>query len=274
MRTMFVLLASIMLVNAGELHDAARVCDAERLQQIILRNPSLNEMNENGLTPLHVAVDARKRQCIGLLLKAGADRNARDRQGRTPIDAAEAIADPRDRSVLVHMVRNFYLEGTGGAASPKPSWLEYWVTRRQPDVTTMMLKLGADPNTVGTGGTTPLADAALRGDLDAVRALLAHGAKPNVTSLAGVQPIHDAALGDNAEIIRELVKAGADVNARTRDENQTPLHLAAAMGKMKSLEALLALGADLTSKDSNGRTPAEAAERAGLTEVVKFLRRH
>jgi ankyrin repeat protein len=38
-------------------------------------------------------------------------------------------------------------------------------------------------------------------------------------------------------------------------------------------EALVALGADLTVKDSNGRTPLDAAERAGLPDVVAFLKR-
>lgn len=70
-----------------------------------------------------------------------------------------------------------------------------------------------------------------------------------------------------------LVAKGADVNARTRDENQTPLHVAAAMGKMKAVEALVALGADLTLKDAKGQTPLDAAERVELSDVVAFLRR-
>ena len=103
--------------------------------------------------------------------------------------------------------------------------------------------------------------------------LIAHGAEVNAISKAGTQPIHDAALGDNAEVIRELATHGADINARTRDEAQTPLYIAAAMGKMKAVEALVALGADLKAKDSQGRTPLDAAERAGLTDVAAFLSR-
>jgi ankyrin repeat protein len=45
------------------------------------------------------------------------------------------------------------------------------------------------------------------------------------------------------------------------------------MGKMKAVEALVALGADVTIKDSEGRTPLDAAERADLTDVVAFLKR-
>jgi len=79
-------------------------------------------------------------------------------------------------------------------------------------------------------------------------------------------------LGDSPEVIRELVRQGADVNARTRDVGQTPLHIAAAMGRMNSVEALIALGADQTIKDSKRRTPLDSAEAVGLIDVVAFLR--
>ena len=273
MRTIVTLLASLALAHAGELHQAARACDADRMRQLLSRQPSLNETDENGMTPLHIAVDSRQKACVWLLLEAGADRKARDRQGRTPFDAAEKIADPLYRTATVYMLRNFSLEGPRERMGPRPWSLEYSVMRRQTNVTNMLLALGADPNATGTEGTPPLADAALKGDPDGVRALLARGARPNAISQAGTQPIHDAALGDNAEVIRELVMHGADVNARTRDEVQTPLHIAAVMGKMKAVESLVALGADLTIKDSKGRTPLDAAERVGLTDVVAFLSR-
>jgi ankyrin repeat protein len=154
-----------------------------------------------------------------------------------------------------------------------PWSLEYTAMRGQTNVTKMLLAMRADPNVPGRDGTTPLFDAALKGDLDGVRLLLAHGAHVNAMSNAGTQPIHDAALGDNAEVIRELALHGADINARTRADAQTPLYIAAAMGKMKAVEALVALGADPTAKDSQGRTPLDAADRAGLTDVVAVLRR-
>ena len=107
MHTIVTLLASLALAHAGELHQAARVCDQERMRQLLSRHPSLNETDENGMTPLHIAIDSRKRACAWLLLDAGADREARDRQGRTPFDVAEKIADPLERSATIYMLRNF-----------------------------------------------------------------------------------------------------------------------------------------------------------------------
>lgn len=273
MRTIVPLLASLAFAHAGELHQEARACDVDRMRRLLSQQPALNELDENGMTPLHIAIDSRKRACVGLLLKAGANRKTRDRQGRTSFDVAAQIADRQDRFVMDYMLRSFSKEVSGEPNGPMPWTLEYSVTHRQTDVTKLLLKMGADPNAIGTRGTMPLADAALKGDIESVRLLLERGARPNAVSQAGTQPIHDAALGDNAEVIRELLKQGADVNARTRDESQTPLHIAAAMGKMKAVEVLVALKADSTIKDSEGRTPLDAAERAGLADVVAFLRR-
>ncbi len=244
------------------------------MRQILQQRPSLNEPDADGLTPLHIAIDSRHVVCVGLLLEAGADRRVRDRKGRTAFDAAAKIADPRDRgAILMLLDSSFGQKVTQKALGPRPGSLEYWVLRGQGDAVKMMLSLGADPNAPGTTGTTPLADAALKGDIEVVRALLARGARPDVVSPAGTQPIHDAALGGSAEVIRELLQHGADGNARSRDELQTPLHMAATMGKRNAVEALMALGADLATKDGKGRTPVEAAEGVGLMEIVALLRR-
>ncbi len=273
MRMIVALLASLAVAHAAEVHQAARNCTTERMRQVLAQHPALNEPDENGLPPLHIAIDARQKACVWLLLEAGADRKALDRQGRTPFDAAARIADAEDRSRIEYMLRNFGTPTSRAQSAPAPWSLEYSAKHGQPGVTKMLLSLGADPNTAGTGGTTPLAEAALQGDLESVRALLARGAKPGAISRIGTQPIHDAALGDHPEVIRELVKQGAEVNARTRDEAQTPLHVAAAMGRTKAVEALVALGADRTLKDAQGRTPLETAERAGFPEVAAILKR-
>ncbi len=273
MRTTFALVASFALAYAAELHQAARVCDADRMRQLLSRHPSLNELDEKGMTPLNIAVDSRQTVCVDLLLDAGADPFKRDWRGRNAFDAALKIPDLQDLRAISVLLYKVGQKKPGGPTGPPPWSLEYSETRGKTGVTKMLLAMGADPNAIGTDGATPLANAAFQGDLEGARLLLAHGAQVNAVSKAGTQPIHDAALGDHAEVIRELAAHGADINARTRDEAQTPLYIAAAMGKMKAVEALVALGADLKAKDSEGRTPLDAAERAGLTDVVAFLTR-
>src|SRR5688572_13132812 len=73
----------------------------------------------------------------------------------------------------------------------------------------------------------PVADAARRGDVEAVRALIARGADVNVAQGDGMSALHWAAVRDQVELVDVLLRAGADVEAGTRIGGYTPLHVAA-----------------------------------------------
>ena len=263
------MLIILLLLQAGELHRAALDCKVDRMKEVLAQKPSLNQLDESGRSALHVAIDSRKLACVSLLLMAGADPKVPDREGRTALVAGEKTGDQRIQMALKTLTQ----KAGGTPEGPAPWTLESSVGRKQSDVTKMLLAMGVDPNQAGKNGISPLAEASLKGDIEAVRALIAKGARLDTVSPAGTQPIHEAALGDSGEVIRELVKHGAELNARTRDEGQTPLHFAAAMGKMRAVEALLSLGADLKIRDLKGMTALAVAERAGLDEIAVVLRR-
>ncbi|MYA12637.1 MAG: ankyrin repeat domain-containing protein, partial [Gemmatimonadetes bacterium] len=73
---------------------------------------------------------------------------------------------------------------------------------------------------------SPVADAAMRDDVEAVRALIAEGADVNAPRGDGMTGLHWAALNGNAEIARMLIDAGADLEAVTRLGAHRPLHVA------------------------------------------------
>ena len=72
----------------------------------------------------------------------------------------------------------------------------------------------------------PLADAAMRQDIDAVRGLIARGADPDAAHGDGMTALHWAAEHGDLQVVALLVDAGADVEARTRLGSHTPLHVA------------------------------------------------
>lgn len=69
-------------------------------------------------------------------------------------------------------------------------------------------------------------------------------------------PLHEAAwLNDNPAVITALVAVGADVNTRD-DSGMTPLHTATQENFLSTvIEALLNAGADPSARGSEGRTP-------------------
>ena len=97
-------------------------------------------------------------------------------------------------------------------------------------------------------GATPyeslVADAAQKGDLEAVRALLQQGADPNAAQPDGLTGLHWAALNDKLGIAEILLYAGATVSPVTRIGGYTPLHLASQSGHGVVARALLEAGAD------------------------------
>ncbi len=121
---------------------------------------------------------------------------------------------------------------------------------------------------------TPVADAAMRGDVGAVRSLLEEGAEVNMAQSDGMAALHWAAELGNVELVRLLVEAGADLEASTRLGDLTPLHIGAEAGQGGTVRALLEAGAKPESRNVNGSTPLHFAALAGSAEAVAALADH
>ena len=89
-------------------------------------------------------------------------------------------------------------------------------------------------------------------------ALLQAGASPH--GPPGDSPLVYAVRGDYPQVVNLLLEAGADVNARQLfNGNITVLHISALYGKTGSVAALLAAGAAVDARTSNGKTPLALA---------------
>src|ERR1700694_3623900 len=77
---------------------------------------------------------------------------------------------------------------------------------------------------------SPVADAAMEGNADAVRALLKQAADVNAAQGDGMTALHWAAMKNDADLAQTLLYAGANVRATTRIGAYTPLLLAAKNG--------------------------------------------
>ncbi|MEJ0037703.1 MAG: ankyrin repeat domain-containing protein [Gammaproteobacteria bacterium] len=244
-------------------------------EELVRSGADINLPDPDGVTPLVMAGLNFGFDVGALLVKKGAELNVWDTWGRSPLYAVV------DMNTLP----------TGGRAD-----------RPSSDATTgtalvkMMLERGANPNLqikivpplrslrddrgpdgVLQVGTTPLARAAKGGDVEVVRLLLAHGANPTLPTVSGVTPMMMAAgtgysgrdsrgryqTEDQAvDIIKMLLDAGAGINQRAGDGG-TALHGAAGRGRNDVVNLLVARKADLTIKDSRGRTAADVANGVG-----------
>ena len=120
----------------------------------------------------------------------------------------------------------------------------------------------------------PVAEAAMQGDRDAVKALLKQAADVNGAQGDGMTALHWAAIKNDAELAATLLYAGANVRAKTRLGDYTPLILAARSGNAAVLDPLIKAGADVNSKTSNGTTALMLAAASGSVEAVQALVNH
>ena len=86
-------------------------------------------------------------------------------------------------------------------------------------------------------GTSPMADAAMRGDKAAVEALIRAKADANAPQADGATAIQWAAYRNDLELAQLLIAAGANVNAPNHD-GATPLSLAAENGSAAMIEKI------------------------------------
>ena len=172
-----------------ELHIATYKGDVWRVEELLENGADPNAQDYDGRTPLHTAASKGDVLIVGLLLKHGADPNTQTKFGYTPLHLAAE-------------------EG-------------------HVDVVELLLEHGANPNTYEGEGYTPLYDAAGRGHVDVVRLLLEHGANPNAQSVIGDTPLHWAAMEGHVDVVRLLLEHGADPTIKNKD-GKTPLDLARA----------------------------------------------
>jgi ankyrin repeat protein len=125
--------------------------------------------------------------------------------------------------------------------------------------------------TAASAATSEVADAAMRGDREAVRAALARKADVNAPQVDGATALHWAVERDDVELAELLLTAGARASARTR-EGVTPLQLAAINGSAGMLGRLIKSGADPNAPLTPARdTALMLAARTGKTDAIRLL---
>lgn len=152
------------------------------------------------------------------------------------------------------------------------TWLSQAAMYGRNQTVEMLLKLGANVNTIDNLDRTPLHWTACYGHVETVKLLLDHGADINARDDEGNTPIYAATRYTSAEIVKALAEAGADVNVPDKS-GATALQWAAIAGHVEMMTILLAHGADVGAANKDGRTALHyaAAILSGYPEPVRLL---
>ena len=119
--------------------------------------------------------------------------------------------------------------------------------------------------------TAPVADAAMQGSRETVRALLKEGGDVNAAQGDGMTALHWAASNNDVDLASMLIHAGANLRAATRVNGYTPLMMAARAGHAPVMRLLLERGANPKTASVAGTTPLMLAAAAGSADAARVL---
>ncbi|GHM58644.1 MAG: hypothetical protein sL5_07220 [Candidatus Mesenet longicola] len=229
----------------------------EIAKKLLAREADFNFKDNNGKTLLMVAIDRQNINMVTLLLDAGADVNFIDENG-VPI-LHHAIKSKNYAMVKLLLSKGAYFDIRNEDITPAT-----FASQTAPDSNIDKLLnhiKSAFKSIMDEEGVSNILE---RFEKEEVQIVL------NVIDSRGNILLYYAAQKGHENVIEELIKAGADVNAIGED-NSTPLHQAAAGGYDNIVVKLIEAKADVNTIDKNINTPLHQAAKNNHKSVVRVL---
>lgn len=139
-------------------------------------------------------------------------------------------------------------------------------------VVEICVESGMDINESDPNGFTALAMAAYNGHDEIVKLLIKNQATIDSRDRQGNTPLIHAASGPYPLTVQILLDAGAEIDAVDGGEQFTALMMAAAMGNIEVVKALLAAGAKKDMVDIDGDSASVFARKEGHSKIVALLK--
>ena len=231
-------------------------------------NVNLNSRNEQGYTPLHVAVMSGMKESVRLLIEVGADINITNNNQWTALHRAAYYGYNNIVDMLIHTPHvNVNLRNEYGQTP-----LYVAVDRGREQSARLLIDAGADIKISNHKQRTALHLAASNGHSSIVGELIkVPHLNLNVRNENGQTPLHVAVINGMVASARLLIDAGADINIPDKYQ-QTALHLAAYFGYDDIVDSLIKRpNVNINSRDEDGDTPLHVAADNGRAASARLL---
>lgn len=252
--------------------------DRAGLERLLQGGASVDELDVEGNTPLHVAVEAPRNEVaiVQSLLAAGLDPNARNNIAATPLHFV-SLRKSNQRGIA-----NLLMEGGAeidATTLAGKSALHFACENQLPELVEALCLFGADANLQDQDSNTPMHLVLARpGGRDTVRRqllehLVVHGANPHTPNASGMLPHHLACQTGGIRCLQLLYEQRAELTALTGAGAQG-LHLACQGGFEDVTQWLLqVIPQTIDVVDGEGNTPLHCCALAGSCDCAVLLLR-
>ncbi len=228
-------------------------CDIKGAYQVLtgFNQEGIDATDDTGMTALMYAAHNRDKTTTALLLHHGAQANAQNKFGMTPLMLSCGAPIPQTERAFDEIITLSI------------------------DACVALLQNGADIRRRDQNGRSALLHAAEALGEDECKLLLSQGAKETHFNRSGYPPIKAdnlplAALHNKEVCLRVLLDAGVPVDTALHG-GTTTLHCAASSGSLGCINTLLDAGADTELRDEKSFTPLYNAAANGHKQAVDAL---
>ena len=220
--------------------------DIEVIDFLLLKGANPDARGRDGGAPLNAASFLGRTNAAKALIKAGADVNTRNNQGKSPLDDCT----PAWSDEVAEIVK--FVEAIAQIKVDEDK-----VREGRAEMAKLLAANGAKFGK-DIAGSSGIWEAAKSGDLAKLEAALAKGdIKIDGHDEKGITPLSWAAMAGHDKAAAWLIEKGADVNAPNRDGN-VALHGAAFLGNLNIAKLLIDNEAKVNARSQRGETPLDS----------------
>ena len=264
------------LLSLGAAIDASSVEKLTPLTEAVWnrQDAAANALIEKGAKidgVLHWAARRNRTVVIETLIAKGADIDARDPQGFTPLTSATRMGGPFEAiDLLVRKGANFNLPDSLGNTPLDNAIIYGGADSRTID---LLLAKSAAVNTEPAALASTLSAAARRGHVRLFDYYLARGGETVLATEANRRAVmRSATMGGALEMVKALQARGIPLDLTPNRNGATPVHSLASNPKALDLiDFLVRNGADVSARTNDGRSAYNIADAAGNREVASLL---